>query len=273
MIDIGLNIGSDKFNQDVDLVLSRGINSGLSGYIFTGTSLENTIKTKNITEKNKEISRFTSGVHPHNAKTWNHVKDKISDLAMHPLCVSVGECGLDYDRMFSTELEQKDALEGHMELALSLGKPLFLHIRGVDGDINSEKKILADFKEIYKPYKEKGVKGVVHCFTMGSRSMESLKALDLYFGITGWVCDDKRGKILQEVVKYIPNNRLMIETDAPYLTPPDARKLLIIKGRNEPMYLSMVLDKISKIKNKEPEILNAIMNENIKNLFGVSFGN
>lgn len=271
MIDIGLNIGSDKFNADLDLVLSRGLKSGLSGYIFTGTSLQNTIKTKNITEKNKEISRFTAGVHPHNAKTWESVKKEISILAEHPLCVSVGECGLDYDRMFSTETEQKDALEGHMELSLKLNKPLFLHIRGVDGDVQSEKKILADFKEIYTPYKNKGVKGVVHCFTMGSRSMEALKALDLYFGITGWVCDEKRGKVLQDVVKYIPNNRIMIETDAPYLTPPEARKLLPVKGRNEPMFLNLVLEKIAKIKNKEPAVLNELINSNIENLFNLKF--
>jgi TatD DNase family protein len=271
MIDIGLNIGSDKFNNDVDLVLNRGLNAGVSGYIFTGTSLQNTIKTKIISEKNKNISRFTAGVHPHNAKTWNNVHKEISVLAEHPLCVSVGECGLDYDRMFSTEIEQKDALVGHMDLALKLNKPLFLHIRGIDGDIKSEKKILADFKEIYSPYKDKGVKGVVHCFTMGSRSMEALKALDLYFGITGWVCDEKRGKVLQEVVKYIPNNRIMIETDAPYLTPPEARKLLPVKGRNEPMFLNMVLDKVAKIKNKNPNELNEIMNENIKNLFNLTF--
>lgn len=271
MIDIGLNIGSDKFDKDVELVLKRGIDSGLSGYIFTGTSLQNTKKTKSIAEKNKEISRFTSGIHPHNAKLWEEVKAEIAILAEHPLCVSVGECGLDYDRMFSTEVQQKNALEGHMELALKLNKPLFLHIRGIDGDIQSEKKILADFKEIYMPYKEKGVKGVVHCFTMGSRSMEALKALDLYFGITGWVCDEKRGKVLQEVVKYIPNNRIMIETDAPYLTPPEARKLLPVKGRNEPMFLNLVLEKVAKIKNKQPSELNELMNDNIERLFNFKF--
>ena len=269
MFEIGLNVGSGKFDKDRFEMLQRGRDAGVIGYLFTGTSFNDVVKTERITRESGENCYFTSGIHPHNASSWGKVKDDIGKYAMNDLCKAVGECGLDYDRMFSSEQDQLDCLTGHMELALKTGKPLFLHLRGKDNDLASEKKVLAQFKEIYLPYKDKGVNGVVHCFTMGGRSMEALKSLGLYFGLTGWICDERRGKSLQDVVRFIPNDKLMIETDAPYLTPPEARSMLPVKGRNEPMFLRFVLEKIAKIKNKDPDQLNDIFNENVRALFKI----
>lgn len=269
MIDIGLNISSDRFKSDRIEVLNRAISSGVKGFIFTGTSEKNTRISKEISEEFKDVARFTSGVHPHNSTEWMNSKNKIKEYAMHKNCVAIGECGLDYDRMRSPEEIQKQSLIGHLDLALKLNKPVFLHLRGIDNDINSEKKIIADFKEIYLPYKEKGVKGIVHCFTMGGRSLEALKALDLYIGITGWVCDERRGKVLQSLIKYIPDDRLMVETDAPYLIP---KNMIGVnkkdRARNEPAYLNIVVNKIAQLKNKSPEKISEISDKNVFDLFG-----
>lgn len=268
MIDIGLNISSSRFKKDKNKILNKALENGVKGFIFTGTSTENTRVSLTTSEDFKDVSRFTSGVHPHNSSEWVRSKEDILKYAKHPLCVAIGECGLDYDRMRSPEDTQKNALKEHLDIALELGKPVFLHLRGVDNDINSEKKILADFKEIYLPYKEKGVKGIVHCFTMGARSLEALKALDLYFGITGWVCDERRGKNLQSIIKYIPNNRLMIETDAPYLIPPTMFGLnKKDKSRNEPAYLNEIAKKVASLKFKTIDEIIEITNNNVFELF------
>lgn len=269
MLDIGLNISSSRFKKDRNEVLNRALENGVNGFIFTGTSKENTVLSAKISESFSNVSRFTSGIHPHNSSDWFKDHAIIKEYAKHELCVAVGECGLDYDRMRSPEEVQKQSLKGHLDLALELGKPVFLHLRGVDGDINSEKKILADFKEIYMPYKEKGVKGIVHCFTMGARSLEALKALDLYIGITGWVCDERRGKTLQSIIKYIPNDRLMVETDAPYLIP---KNMMGVnkkdKSRNEPAYLNEVVKKVAELKFKTPEEISLLTDKNVFDLFG-----
>lgn len=272
MIDIGLNISSDRFKTDRNEVMERALNSGVKGFIFTGTSEKNTKLSYDISEEFKNVSRFTSGIHPHNSTDWAISKNKIKEYALYENCVAIGECGLDYDRMRSPEEIQKQSLIGHLDLALELKKPVFLHLRGIDNDLNSEKKIMADFKEIYTPYKEKGVRGIVHCFTMGGRSLEALKALDLYIGITGWVCDERRGKVLQSLIKYIPDNRLMVETDAPYLIP---KSMIGVnkkdRARNEPSYLNIIVDKIAQLKNKTPEDIIKISDENVFSLFGVKF--
>lgn len=263
MIDICLNLASEQFKTDRDLILKRGLEHGCTGFILTGTSESSSLFVHGITKSNPEFTRSTAGVHPHEAKNWNLAKNTIKRLVHENEVVAVGECGLDYDRMYSTKEDQLKAFKEQLDLSLETGKPAFLHIRGHQGD---EIEVMKDFSEIYKPYYHKGVKGVVHCFTGSQSMLKQLLEFDLYIGITGWVCDNKRGKDLQEAISLIPDNRIMIETDAPYLTPKNMPKKIFTR-RNEPAYLGYVRSKVAELKGISEEKLELITNNNVENLF------
>lgn len=265
MIDICLNLSSDKFSKDRNEIIQRALDNNVSGFIFTGTSLKSSKQSLMYAQDNKKVACSTAGVHPHDAKSWSNVKSEIEMIAKNDLVVAIGECGLDYDRMFSTREEQMIAFKEQLDLALKYNKPVFIHVRNKieDGGV---KLIMDDFENIYKPYHQKGVKGVVHCFTGNKKMLDTFLSYDLFIGITGWVCDDVRGEQLQKLIKYIPDDKLMIETDAPYLTPKNLPKG-ISRGRNEPAFLKYVAMKIAEIKNINEEALMSLTSGNVKSLF------
>lgn len=265
MIDICLNFASEQFDKDRDEIIKRALDNGVDGFIFTGTSLKSSKIVHGLVKKYPNISCSTAGVHPHDAKSWKTSKETIKNLAKESNVVAIGECGLDYDRMFSTRDEQMLAFKEQLDIALDNNKPVFIHIRPKIGE-GEIKLIMDDFISIYKPYHDKGVRGVVHCFTGNKKMLDAFISYDLFIGITGWVCDDKRGEQLQKLIKYIPENRLMIETDAPYLTPRNMPKDLF-KRRNEPAFLKFVIAKIAEIKNVKVEDLIIKTNSNVKELF------
>lgn len=265
MIDICLNLSSEKFSRDRNEIIKRALDNKVSGFIFTGTSLKSSKQSLAYANDNSSVACSTAGVHPHDAKSWKEAKAEIEKLAKNDLVVAIGECGLDYDRMFSTREEQMIAFKEQLDLALKYNKPAFIHVRNKieDGGIEL---IMDDFEKIYKPYHQKGVKGVVHCFTGNKKMLETFLSYDLFIGITGWVCDDRRGEQLQKLIKYIPDNKLMIETDAPYLTPKNMPKD-INRGRNEPAFLKYVAKKIAEIKNISEEELILLTSNNVESLF------
>ena len=269
MIDIGLNITSKQFNIDRKEVVLNAIENGVSEFIFTGTSLENTLQSQKFIQENK-IGYFTAGLHPHNAKDWifkseNNTYNNLKSLKNDSRLVAIGECGLDYDRMFSPKDVQIKVLEEHLKLALELNLPVFLHLRS--GKLGSEKDLMKDFEETFKPFFDNGVRGIVHCFTGSGKMLNTLvNKYNLSIGITGWVCDDKRGKELQSLIKYIPNDKLMIETDAPFLTP---KNTLNLDRRNVPANLIYVLEKIAEIKKISPKELEQIVDKNTKEFFNL----
>lgn len=265
MIDICLNVSSEKFSKDRDEVIKRALDNNVSGFIFTGTSLKSSKQSLIYAKANSKIACSTSGVHPHDAKSWKDSKSEIEKILQDDLVVALGECGLDYDRMFSTREDQLFAFKEQLDLALKYNKPVFIHVRNKieDGGV---KLIMDDFEKIYKPYHEKGVKGVVHCFTGNKKMLDIFLSYNLFIGITGWVCDDKRGEQLQKLIKYIPDDRLMIETDAPYLTPKNIPKELF-RGRNESAFLKYVAIKIAQIKNINEDELISLTSRNVKSLF------
>lgn len=264
MIDIGLNLASEQFNKDREIVIKNAFSKNVSGFILTGTSAKASENVLELSKQNIDTMRCTAGVHPHDAKSWNTSKAIVEKLIKDEIVIAVGECGLDYDRMYSTKEEQQLAFKEQLEIAEKSVKPVFLHVRNAPG---KEKEIMDDFLKIFKPYHERGVRGVVHCFTGSSRMLQSFIGLGLYIGITGWVCDDKRGKDLQNLIRYIPNDKLMIETDAPYLTPKNMPKDLY-QRRNEPAFLGYVLEKIAELKRMDNNKLIEITNDNVERLFG-----
>ena len=190
----------------------------------------------------------TVGVHPHHANEYNNQSTaELSALAKHKNVVAIGETGLDFNRNFSTKPDQISAFESQLELAAKTQLPLFMHER------DAAKQQL----EILREYRDNFSQGVIHCFTGDRDSLFSYLDLDLHIGITGWICDEKRGKELKELVSNIPLKRLMIETDAPYLLPKTITKKPKNR-RNEPAYLPWVLKEIA---NNRPETTEQIATE------------
>jgi TatD DNase family protein len=181
---------------------------------------------------------------------------QLRELARLPEVVAVGECGLDYFRNFSPREAQLDAFRRQLELAVQVRKPVFLH----------ERDAHADFLALMRKFRPQLAGGVAHCFTAGLAEARAYLELDLYIGITGWICDERRGQHLREVVRHIPADRLLIETDAPYLLPRDLKPMPRSR-RNEPMYLPHVLDAIAHARGESSAQLGAATTRNAAALF------
>jgi len=167
-------------------------------------------------------------------------------LLRQPQVVAVGECGLDYFRDLSPREAQRATFAAQLEMAVEAGKPVFLHQRDAH----------ADFVAILREFEGQLCGGVAHCFTGDAAQLEDYLALGLSIGITGWVCDERRGAHLREVVPRIPAERLMVETDAPYLLPRDLEPMPKSR-RNEPKYLVHVARAVAAIRQESYETLAA----------------
>ncbi len=216
-IDIGVNITSKQLCNSIHTILEDGFAHNVTDMIFTGSTLQNSLKSLefaeicNLLSDNKVHLWTTIGVHPHNANKWtDNTHHKIDEelIKNNNTIVAVGETGLDYNRLFSTKEQQLKAFEDHIKLAIKYNKPLFLH----------ERDAFDDFYKMLSKYKGQ-IRGVVHCFTGNKQNV--LKYLDcgMYIGITGWIADNQRNTDLLDAIKVIPLDKLMLETDAPYLSP------------------------------------------------------
>lgn len=243
LIDVGVNLAHDSFDADRDAVLQRAVAAGVAQMVITGSSEEATRKAIELSRAHPGVLFATAGVHPH------HAADLTADnlptlrkLAQAPEVRAVGECGLDYFRDFSPRDLQRRAFGWQLELAKELRKPVFLHQRDAH----------EDFLAILR---EHGIThGVAHCFTAGEKERDAYLQQGLHIGITGWINDERRGLHLREVVKGIPADRLMIETDAPYLLPRDIRPAPKSR-RNEPAFLPYVVRAIARARGETPEAL------------------
>lgn len=258
MIDICVNIGRKLPESELTKIMKELKPNGVEGIILTGTSLKSSrISLKQ--SKNYENVTTTIGVHPHNAKDWDEsLKKELEKMLTDEKVVAVGECGLDYDRMFSTKEEQIYAFEQQIELAIKYKKPLFLH----------EREAHEDFVMILNKYPEILPYSVVHCFTGNKENMQKYLDMGCMIGITGWVCDDVRGTDLQNAVKSLPIEHLMIETDSPWLTPKNIPKEF--RGRmNLPKNMKYIVSKLSELMDlSESEIKQKTM-ENTKKFFKI----
>lgn len=245
MIDIGINLTNRQFDGDRDEVLARAKSAGVSALILTGTDLAESQAVADYASSQSGFCYATAGVHPHDAKTFDEQSlSRLRELAMRPEVVAIGECGLDYNRDFSPRVQQDAVFEAQLELAVELQLPVFMHCR----DAHQR------FMDILTPWRSKLPAAVLHCFTGSEAELRDCLALDLHIGITGWICDERRGQELQQLVSLIPAHRLMIETDSPYLLPRD----LPFKHsgrRNEPAYLPHIAHRIAACRGENPEVL------------------
>jgi TatD DNase family protein len=245
LIDIGANLAHDSFDADRDAVLARARAAGIAQIIVTGSSEASTRQAIELSRAHPAVLFATAGVHPHHATDLTPAAlPALEAAARDPAVVAAGECGLDYFRDFSPRDAQRRAFAWQLEIAARVDKPVFLHQRDAH----------EDFVAILR---EHGVtRGVAHCFTAGEKERDVYLDLGLHIGITGWINDERRGQHLREVVKGIPADRLMIETDSPYLLPRDIRPAPKSR-RNEPMHLPYVVNAIARARGEAPETVAA----------------
>ena len=244
LIDIGANLGHESFAHDLDAVLERARDAGVARMIVTGASREGSPRALELAQAHPGVLLATAGVHPHHAVEYTDEADaEMRTLHAHGEVVAVGECGLDYFRDLSPRPAQRKAFERQLQIAVDTGKPLFLHQRDAH----------ADFVSMMRNFEGRLGPAVVHCFTGTREELFDCLDHDWHIGITGWLCDERRGLHLRELVKHIPANRLMIETDAPYLLPRTVRPAPSHR-RNEPMYLAHIVEELARDRGEEVEV-------------------
>jgi TatD DNase family protein len=255
MIDIGANLTHSSFHDDLDAVVARARGAGLSTLVVTGTTVAESRTAAAIAERFD--LHATAGVHPHHARECGpSTIPELREVARHPRVVAIGECGLDFNRNYSPHPDQEKWFVAQLELGLELGMPLFLHSRDAH----------PRFAEILKTH---GVRrAVAHCFTGERDELHAYLDLGLYIGITGWICDERRGKHLLELVRDIPGDRLLVETDAPYLTPRDLRPQPKAR-RNEPAFLPHIVRTVARALGRPAEDVATETTRNAETLFGI----
>lgn len=257
-IDIGANLTNKRFRNDLEEVLNSSRTAGVSQIVLTGTSVADSRNASDICSRHPELLFSTAGIHPHHASEFDasQTVSQLEELCERNHVVAVGECGLDFNRDFSPREDQRTCFQAHLDLAAKNGLPLFLH----------ERDAFDEFHSMMQKQRDQITKAVVHCFTGPMKNAQAYLDLDLHLGITGWICDERRGAHLREVVKRIPANRLMIETDCPYLAPKDVRPKI---NRNEPKYLPHILKTIAECRDQPVDELAAQILETTREFFGL----
>jgi len=244
LLDIGANLTHESFHHDLDAVLQRAHAQGVTRMVVTGASRDGSAHALALAKAHPGTLFATAGVHPHHAIDYDDATDAtLRELARDPAVRAVGETGLDYNRNYSPRDVQLQVFERQLQIAVDLRMPLFLHQRDAH----------ADFVALLGRYRDKVPGAVVHCFTDTGEALRDYLALDCHIGITGWICDERRGTHLRELVRGIPAHRLMIETDAPYLLPRTVRPLPAHR-RNEPMYLKHICEEIARDRGESAEV-------------------
>lgn len=258
-VDIGVNLPNERLT--IEPMLDRAGAAGVKQMILTGTDIIQSEQAAILAGAHPGRLFSTAGVHPHAAKdVTDHFIDTLRQLATRPEVVAIGECGLDFNRNFSPVEQQIYVFEQQLALAGEMGLPVFLHERDA-------------FKQQYsllRKYRSKLPGGVVHCFTGDRAQMQAYLELDLYIGITGWVCDPTRGKALREAVTGLPLDKLLLETDAPYLKPKTLGQDKI-KGvkQNEPCYLPHIAEQLARLMKVNITDLEQHSRQNSQQLFGL----
>jgi TatD DNase family protein len=256
LVDIGANLTHASFRDDLDAVLARARAHGVARIIVTGNSVEESRHAAQLADAHGLYA--TAGVHPHHARDCDETTiAALRAVAAHPKVVALGECGLDFNRNYSPHPSQEKWFVAQLELAAELGKPLFLHSRDAH----------PRFAEILRNLRVD--KAVAHCFTGEAAELRAYLDLGLYIGITGWICDERRGRHLVALAKEIPGDRLLLETDSPYLTPRDLHPQPKAR-RNEPAHLPHILRAVARARGEAPEALAAATTRNAQAFFGIA---
>jgi len=257
LIDIGANLTHDSFDDDRAEMMQRAGAAGVTRMIITGSSDQGSRDAVALAETEPGRLYATAGVHPHHAADFDTASaTMIADLAEKDAVVAVGECGLDYFRNFSPREDQLSAFRLQLDIAAATGLPVFLHQRDAHDD----------FVEVLEPMLPRLSRAVAHCFTGEGESLREYLEMGLWIGITGWICDERRGAHLHDIVSIIPDDRLLIETDAPYLLPRTLQPKPKTR-RNEPAFLPEILRVVADARGQSEEHVAAITTANAIRFF------
>ncbi len=257
LIDIGVNLTHESFDRDRAEVIRQARTAGVRRMIVTGTSVTQSVRTLELAQAHPGQLFATAGIHPHHASEFDaHSGDTLTNLMAQEPVVAAGECGLDFFRDFSPRDAQRQAFREQLEIAADSGLPVFLHQR----DAHDE------FVELLRPVRNRLCGGVAHCFTGTAKMARDYLDMDLHIGITGWLCDERRGADLRDAVRHLPLDRVLIETDAPYLLPRDLPEKT--RGRrNEPRFLPHVLTRLAACMDQPVEAVAQATRTNAERLF------
>jgi TatD DNase family protein len=260
LIDIGANLTHDSFDSDREAMMQRAGDAGITRMIITGSSNQGSLDAAKLAATEPGRLYATAGVHPHHAADYDDNSSAlIAELVQKDAVVAVGECGLDYFRNFSPREAQLHAFHAQLEVAAETGMPVFLHQRDAHDD----------FVDVLEPMLSKIPRAVAHCFTGEHESLREYLAMGLWIGITGWICDERRGKHLHDIVADVPDDRLLIETDAPYLLPRTIEPKPKTR-RNEPAYLTEVLRVVAEARGQSEEHVARITTGNAVRFFDLN---
>lgn len=258
LTDIGINLMHSRYHKDRDEVIKRASEVGVTKMIITGTTLWNSKSALVRSKKHNGTIFCTAGIHPHNARDCsNEVINELRSLANNKEVVAIGECGLDFDRDFSPREVQEKWFEEQIKLSCELKLPLFLH----------EREAHKRFSDILENYMQDIKHAVVHCFTGTAHELDKYLEMGLYIGITGAICDDRRSH-LKNLIRKIPLDKLMIETDGPFLLPRDIKPKPEDR-RNEPAFLPHILKTIAECMGRTPEEIGKATTDNADKFFNI----
>jgi len=257
LIDIGANLTHDSFDSDREAVIDAAREAGVTQMVVTGASAEGSRRALELSEQYPGVLFGTAGVHPHRASDYDEDTDRLlRELLGHENMVAAGEAGLDYFRDFSPRPDQRCAFEAQLQIGADTGLPMFLHLRDAHEDFLATLKLRRDeLSDV-----------VVHCFTGSREELHAYLDLDCHIGITGWICDERRGEHMKAYLGDIPADRLMIETDAPYLKPRNLQPR-VKSHRNEPRWLPWILGTLAAARGDRPEDLARATLENARRFF------
>ncbi len=262
MIDIGANLLNSQFRDDLDAVLTRAWGAGLTHMLVTGTDLAHSAAAIDLCAAQDHLS-CTVGVHPHQAGKVHGGGSgwigELRSLAHNEAVCAIGETGLDFHRDFSPHPAQMAVFEAQIALAAELSMPLFVHDRDSDGAVH----------ELLVGQAERLPGVVIHCFTGNERDLRRYLDAGFHLGLTGWICDRRRGEELRRLAPKIPLDRLLVETDAPFLLPRGASSPTMHKRRNEPCLLPFIINYIAELHGLAPELIRAKTTANAKRLFQI----
>lgn len=258
MIDIGVNLTHPSLLKDLDLNAQQWREAGVSDIIAIASNIEESEQLISISEKKDDIYH-TLGCHPHHADSWTQESSQIiARLYSQSInAIAIGETGLDFNRNYSSQNNQIIAFNEQISLAKKLNIPLYLHER------DAEDQLITILTNHFKG----DIKGVLHCFTSNKQTLKRYLDLGLHIGITGWICDERRGQDLQDAIKYIPRDRILIETDSPYLLP---RTLRPRPKKNHPKFLPHIASEVAKFLAIDETTLIDLTKKNTNTLFNLT---
>ncbi len=260
LVDIGCNLAHDSFDSDRGRIVADAVAAGVRQIMVTGTSVTASARALELSTAMPGTLFSTAGIHPHHASELDdHSMAALRKLLESPTVVAVGECGLDYHRNFSPRDAQLAAFEAQLELAAEIKRPVFLH----------ERDAHEDSLRLLRRHRQHVVGGVAHCFTGNREQLEAYLDLDLHIGITGWICDERRGGTLRAAVLHLPLERLLLETDAPYLLPRDL-KPQPKNRRNEPKFLPHIATVVATVMGLTIDEVAAAATVNSRRLFSLA---